>query len=213
MLQYKIDTTLNIQWSLLTLHQNMHFCTSVTIREKRAVSCKKNTIAKASQTTKHHALIDFMTNIMHSLITRRHLIWQHAFYQWFGNVIQHVVVLVRWTVDTSYSMDLRYTTRLPPFLNMSTWNTKYQVFVFHLRDGATAYKECLNNSFGSCVVNGHLVSVKTSCTMLFFYVCSHQIRHQSTRKLHSQYGDCRWPVSSSSGVCMGMYGGLWWLSG
>ena len=33
----------------------------------------------------------------------------------------------------------------------------------------------------------------------------HHIRHQAIRKMGCQPGDCRWPLESSSRVCVGIY--------
>ena len=40
----------------------------------------------------------------------------------------------------------------------------------------------------------------------FSKLANHQIRHQATNKVGCQPGDCIWPLQSSSGVCVGMYG-------
>ena len=49
---------------------------------------------------------------------------------------------------------------------------------------------------------------RVSCmTIHFSMLATHQLRHQATRKVGCQPGDCKWwTLKSSSGVCVGMYG-------
>ena len=49
---------------------------------------------------------------------------------------------------------------------------------------------------------GHLVSCMT---LLISMLANHQIWHRVTHKTGCQPGDCRWPLKSSTGVCVGMY--------
>ena len=51
----------------------------------------------------------------------------------------------------------------------------------------------------------YMVSERTYSVMYnhtHFYVRSHQIRHQAASKQGSYLGYCRWPLYSSSGVCV-----------
>ena len=42
--------------------------------------------------------------------------------------------------------------------------------------------------------------------ILYYMFADHQIRHRAACKMGSQPGDCRWPLYSDSGVCVGIYG-------
>ena len=48
--------------------------------------------------------------------------------------------------------------------------------------------------------------MQTSHVLSQLAVTNHQSRRQDTSKMGCLLGDCIWPLQSSSGVCVGMYG-------
>ena len=66
--------------------------------------------------------------------------------------------------------------------------------------------------YGTCY--GGIVSPlrRSVCTTILFPMLAiHQIKHQATCQMGCHPGDCKWPLKSSSGTCVRMYGSTYSL--